>query len=113
MISIEHYLNFFGGPLAFLLFFVASIRLFLVHKSAATITFLVGMLAALGGLLGQWVALIMSEPEYVMDSDKIVGVVGPFSNSYQIASSVFYLGLLVASAGIVWHTFSQDRAASR
>ena len=108
---IEQQLNFLGGPLAFLLFLVASIQLFRTHRSAATITFIVGMVTAWGGLLGQRFAS-MPEPTYIMEGEEIVGATGSFPESWIIASSVFYLGLIVASAGLVWHVFTKDRVES-
>ena len=106
--SIEQQLNLFGGQLAFLLFLVASIQLFRVHRTGTTLAFLAGMLTAWVGLLGQWFAP-MPDPTYIMEGGEIVGATGAFPESWIIASSIFYVGLLVASTGLVWHVFSMTR----
>jgi hypothetical protein len=104
--SIAQQLNLLGGQLAFLLFLIASIRLFFTQKSGATTLFLIGMLITWGGLLGQ-LLVPLPEPTYIMDGEEIIGATGAFPESWVVSSIAFYIGLMVASVGLVWHAFAK------
>jgi hypothetical protein len=110
--SIGQQLNLFGGGIAFFLFLIASIQLHRTARSAATLTFLLGMVVASAALLGQKL-IPFPDPAYIMDGEEIVGATGAFPESWIYVSSAFYLGLFAASIGLALHVFAIGRTVSK
>ena len=94
-----------SGTGALVLVSVAAVLLHRRNRSSST-------LALVGGMGMLWVgsAVQLLAPRgafsYMYENDEIVGATGTFSPAWYIGSIIFFLGLLLASAGFLAHTLA-------